>query len=209
MEEARDTGHVRGPDADCSYRLAIVVLRREQGRLAEIEPLVRESVAAIPGYRAFPCFVALLECELGRSREARLAFDALAAEEFAALPRDGEWLFCLSLLSEVSAALGDAAAAAVLHRLLLPYAHLNAMAAGEVAIGSVARYLGLLAATAGRWDDGGAAARGRDRREPADGCPALARTRPGGARPRAARPRRARRPAASRRAARRGHLRLP
>ena len=153
MEEARDSGHARSPDADCSYRLAIIVLRREQGRLAEIEPLVRESVAAIPGYRAFPCFVALLECELGRAREARLAFDTFAAGEFAALPRDGEWLFCLSLLSEVAATLADTRAAAVLYRLLLPYAHLNAMAAGEVAIGSVARYLGLLAATTGQWDE--------------------------------------------------------
>jgi uncharacterized protein HemY len=40
----------------------------------------------------------------------------------------------------------------VLYRLLRPYGRLNAMASGEVAIGSVARYLGILATATGRWD---------------------------------------------------------
>lgn len=36
---------------------------------------------------------------------------------------------------------------------LAPYARVNAMASGEVALGPVARYLGILAATTSRWED--------------------------------------------------------
>ena len=80
-------------------------------------------------------------------------FDELATDDFAALPRDAEWLFCLSVLAEVAAYLRDRDRAATLHRQLLPYASLNADASGEVAIGSVARYLGLLAATMGHCNE--------------------------------------------------------
>jgi tetratricopeptide (TPR) repeat protein len=147
-----ESGHATSYDAGCSYRLAMFLLRREQGRLPEIERLTRKAVDEYPGYRSFPCFVALLECELGREAEARRAFEELARAEFSALPRDSEWLFYLSILTDVAAHLHDRERAAVLYRLLRPYGRLNAMAPGEVAIGSVARYLGILATTTGRWD---------------------------------------------------------
>ena len=149
-EEALRLGDARRADADCSYRLAMFVLRREQGRLAEIEDLIREAVDEYPGYRSFRCFIPLLDYELGHEAPARRAFDELAREDFAALPRDSEWLFCLSILSDVAVYLDDRDAAAVLYRLLLPYAEVNVLAAGEVAIGPVERFLGILAATTGR-----------------------------------------------------------
>ena len=130
-EEALRSGHARSSDADCSYRLAMFILRRSQGRLPEVENLIREAVDRYPGYRSFRCFIPLLERELGREHEARREFDELAEADFDALPRDSEWLFCLSLLAEVSAYLHDRGRAAVLHRLLAPYARVNAMAAGE------------------------------------------------------------------------------
>ena len=83
-------------DAGFSYRILLFVLRREQGRLEEIDDVIRASVDEYVGYRSFRCLVAVLECELGREDEARRAFDELARGDFAALPRDGEWLFCLS-----------------------------------------------------------------------------------------------------------------
>jgi predicted ATPase len=43
-EEALGRGDARRADAACSYRLAMFVLRREQGRLAEIEGLIRDAV---------------------------------------------------------------------------------------------------------------------------------------------------------------------
>ena len=152
-QEALRSGHARRADADCSYRLAMFILRRAQGRLSEIEDLIREAVDRYPGYRSFRCFIPLLELELGRENEARRAFNELADANFATLPRDSEWLFCLSLLAEVAGYLYDRDRAAVLYRLLTPYARVNAMAAGEVALGPVARYLGILAATTSHWEE--------------------------------------------------------
>jgi tetratricopeptide (TPR) repeat protein len=151
-EEALRAGEARSWDAECSYRLTLVMLRREQGRLAEIEDLVRDAADRFPGYRSFRCFIPLLECALGRDEEAHRALDELARDDFAALPRDAEWLFCLALLAEVAAHLHDAERASILYRLLAPYARVNAMAAGEVALGPVARYLGICAVLTERWD---------------------------------------------------------
>lgn len=44
-------------DAGFSYGIALFALRREQGRLAEIEDLVRRSVEEYVGYRSFRCLV--------------------------------------------------------------------------------------------------------------------------------------------------------
>ena len=97
-------------DADCSYRLAMFVLRREQGRLEEIEALIRDAVDAYPGYRSFRCFVPLLELELGRDgRGAPRVRPRWRTTVRARCPRDGEWLFCLCLLAEVAAAPGATA----------------------------------------------------------------------------------------------------
>ena len=155
-EEALRSAEGLRSDADCSYRLAMFALRRDQGRLSEIEDLIRSAVHEYPGYRSFPCFIPLLEWELGREDDARRAFDELATDDFAALPRDSEWLFCLSLLAEVAAHLHDGDRASVLYRQLAPYGRINAMASGEVALGPVARYLGILAATTSRWDEAAA-----------------------------------------------------
>jgi DNA-binding SARP family transcriptional activator/tetratricopeptide (TPR) repeat protein len=140
-------------DSGFSSRVAMFVLRRERGGLEEIDNLIRESVGEYPGYREFRCIAVLVDLELRREDEARRGFEELADGEFAAFPRDAEWLFCLCLLSEVAARLQDRERAAILYRLLLPHAHLNALAAGEVALGAVARYLGILGTALERWED--------------------------------------------------------
>jgi tetratricopeptide (TPR) repeat protein len=140
-------------DADFAYRIAMFVLRREQGRLQEIEELIRLSLDEHAGYRSFRALVPLLEWELGREDAARRAFDELAAADFAKLPKDGEWLFSLAVLAEAAARLEDGDRAAILYQLLHPYARLNASNSGACAVGSVARYLAILASTSARWDD--------------------------------------------------------
>jgi hypothetical protein len=59
----------------------------------------------------------------------------------------------VTLLAEVAALLGERDSSAALHELLLPYPRLNAVASGEIAIGCVARYLGIAATTAERWEE--------------------------------------------------------
>ena len=80
--------------------------------------------------------------------------DDLAARDFAAMQRDNEYLFSLAFVADAVETLADVRAAAVLYDLLVPYAHLNASNADEVATGSVSRTLGVLASVLSRWDDG-------------------------------------------------------
>lgn len=139
--------------ANCSYRMQMFALRREQDRLAELETLIRSSVDAYAVFPVYRAMLALLHVELGREEEARLEFEALAADDFADLPWDCEWIFCMTLLAEVACALEDTARAATLYRLLSPYERFNVVAPAEVSTGSVARSLGLLATLLSRWDE--------------------------------------------------------
>jgi DNA-binding SARP family transcriptional activator/tetratricopeptide (TPR) repeat protein len=135
------------------YAMALYNIRREQGRLGELEGAVRRFIEMYPAIPAWRCTLALLLMELGRPDEARGVFEALAAPGFDALPRDANWLIAVTLLAEVCGALGDAARAAVLHRMLEPYAGRNVVV-GRAATcnGAAARLLGILAATMGDWD---------------------------------------------------------
>ncbi len=135
------------------YAMALFNIRREQGRLSELEVAVRRFIEMYPAIPAWRCTLALLLVELGRPDEARGVFEALAGPGFGALPRDANWLIAVTLLAEVCGALGDAARAAELHRMLEPYAGRNVIV-GRAATcnGAAARLLGILAATMGDWD---------------------------------------------------------
>jgi len=134
--------------------MQIFTLRRDQGRLPALQPVVsmflrQQSAASVwrPG-------LALIYVELDKRDDARAEFEELAADDFAAIPRDGRWLYCMVYLSEVCAALGDAARAATLYRLLSPYSgHNIVFGMGLACCGSADRYLGLLCATMGRSSD--------------------------------------------------------
>src|SRR5262245_37405335 len=153
-EEALRIGErAQSYDAGFAYRITLFVLRREQGRLQEIEDLVRRSLDEHAGYRSFRSLGPLMRWELGREDAARHAFEELAGADFPKLPRDSEWLFSLSVLAEAAARLEDRDRAAILYRLLEPYAGLNASASGGCNIGSVARYLAILASTSLQWED--------------------------------------------------------
>ena len=105
-----------------------------------------------PARPIFRCVLAHLDARLGRTDDARRQFDALARDDFSALPFDQEWLYAMSLLAETCAALNDPHSAVVLYRMLLPYAALNAADEPEGIRGSVSRYLGILATTTKPWD---------------------------------------------------------
>ncbi len=140
-------------NAAVSYGLQLYLLRREQGRLEEIEHLIRHSVDAYPTYAIWQCVLAQMAAELGHSDEARDVLDALAPEGFAKLPFDEEWSVGVGLLTETTHILGDADHAPVLYELLLPYPDRVALSYPEISTGSVSRNLGLLAAVMEHWDD--------------------------------------------------------
>jgi tetratricopeptide (TPR) repeat protein len=135
------------------YRLQAYALCDFLGRLEEVEPAICDLVAEYPARPVFRCALAHLQALLGRTEDARRELKDLARDEFAALPLDMEWLLGMSLLAETSAFLGDADSAAVLYRLLVPWAAFNVADVPEGMRGSVSRYLGLLASLLERLDD--------------------------------------------------------
>ena len=80
---------------------------------------------------------------------ARTLLDRLAQNDFAELPRDDMFVACLAYCSEACVALGDAARAATLYRLLLPYAEQTLNHPSAICFGSAQLFLGFLACTVG------------------------------------------------------------
>lgn len=132
----------------------MLALRREQGRLGEIEPAVKGFVQRNPAMATWRAVLAYVCAEQGREPEARAEFELLAADGFAKLHRDYMWLTALSLLSDVCFFLHDEKRAEVLYDLLLPFASRNAVLGyAIVCAGSVSRCLGLLASVMGRREE--------------------------------------------------------
>ena len=140
-------------NAVVSHRLALFVLRRAQGRLAELEATIERSVRDYPSLARFRSALAHLYGELGREPETRATFDAVLSRDVSAEHMDAEWLFTMSLLIDPCVLLGDHDAARTLYSLLLPYERLYAHAPVEANFGSVARALGVLAAALRRFDE--------------------------------------------------------
>jgi DNA-binding SARP family transcriptional activator/tetratricopeptide (TPR) repeat protein len=156
IERNRDMGR-RAQTPDVTFLgaeiLQLFVLRREQGRLDEVKPALDRFLDEYPGLLVYQCALAAVHSEAGRRPEARFAFDALAADDFATLPSQQEWFFAAGLLAEVCAYLEDCRRAAPLYDLLLPFADRNQLNYVEICCGSTSRYLGLLATTMSRWQD--------------------------------------------------------
>jgi hypothetical protein len=89
--------------------------------------------------------------ELGQQDGARGLLGQLARDDFAGIPVNNDWLYSAALLAELIASIGDPGRAEALHERLAPHDGLN-VDTEEVSAGAVSRYLGLLAATAGRLD---------------------------------------------------------
>jgi tetratricopeptide (TPR) repeat protein len=129
----------------------LLVLRRAQGRLSELEETHPLEQFASP--LVVRCVRIRLDAEIGRNAEAAQALSELAGEDLATLHLDEEWTFCMSLLAEACSLLGDVKSPRKLYDVLSPYSGLNVIAVPEVLFGSVDRVLGLLAGMLGRWEE--------------------------------------------------------
>ncbi|MEA2474455.1 MAG: hypothetical protein QOE06_2370, partial [Thermoleophilaceae bacterium] len=136
------------------FSIQQLALRREQGRLDEIEPALADFIERYPATPHWRTGMAYVYTELGRLSDAAVELEAAAAGDFSAFPRDGEWLSAMGMLAEAAAGVGDAARAERLLELIEPFADRNVMAGrGAASFGPAARYCGLLAAAIGRHDD--------------------------------------------------------
>jgi tetratricopeptide (TPR) repeat protein len=140
-------------NATVSERIALFMLRRAEGRLAEVEDAIGRSVREYPALFRFRCAYAHLLADIGREREARAAFDEVLSRDLAREHLDAEWLFGMNLLPDVCARLRDERAAARLYELLTPHAGRYAHAPLEASAGSIERGLGVLAVVLRNYDD--------------------------------------------------------
>jgi hypothetical protein len=145
--------HVQPGTAIPVHRIQRYTLCDFRGRLEEVEPEIRDLVSRYPARPVFRCVLAHLHGRLGRVHDATQSLADFARDDFSALPFDQEWLYGMSLLAETAATLADTDSASTLYKQLVPWAALNTADVGEGIRGSVSRYLGLLAATARRWQD--------------------------------------------------------
>jgi DNA-binding CsgD family transcriptional regulator len=140
-----------GRDPSGIYAIQMFSIRREQGRLGEVAPVVRLLAAETRDGAWRPGLAALL-AELGMETEARRELRRIVAEGLDVL-RPSLWLTSLVYLADTCAALGDADAAELLYPELAVYAGGNVMIGHLVACyGAMDRYLGMTAAVLGDWD---------------------------------------------------------
>jgi DNA-binding SARP family transcriptional activator len=141
-----------GRDGPNIYAAQLFALRREQGRLDELKPLLTETVSANPELTSFSAALALTYTETSEPGPAADLFESLAHNNFAAVPHDATYLTSLFLLSEVCAALQDEERARALYDMFLPYAdQLVVILLGVACPGAADRFLGMLAATGHDW----------------------------------------------------------
>jgi len=139
-----------GRDASGVYGIQLFSVRREQGRLGELAPVVRVLSARADG--AWRPGLAALLAELEMTAEASRELRRTVLDELEQ-QRHSLWLTSLTYLADAAAALSDALAAERLYPELAPYEGTNVVVGHLVSCyGAADRYLGMLAAVVGEWD---------------------------------------------------------
>ena len=147
-------GRMPGLDAEGVYGMQMFSVRREQGRLRELAPMVAYFVQHTAAAATWRPGLAVVYSELGLAAEARAEFEVVLANGLDAVPKDARWVTCMAYLAEVCAFLGDADRAAALYAELASFEGRNLIAPPNVAcFGSASRHLGMLAAAMKRWPD--------------------------------------------------------
>jgi class 3 adenylate cyclase len=151
ISQATRLGSSQEPGLGLLEYVALLDVRRMQGRLAELEPFAAKLLADHPRMPAVRAALAAIYCELERDTDARLLFEADAANGFAELRYAPAWLGAMVHYARACAHLGARDAAGVLYERLAPW---HAQLAFDPNVnGSVALYLGLLATTLDRYAD--------------------------------------------------------
>jgi class 3 adenylate cyclase/tetratricopeptide (TPR) repeat protein len=153
-EEAYAMGRrTHGENVDGLYGMQLFTIRREQGRLQEIAPIIKRFVDKDDAERNTwrPGF-AVIAVEVGFKEQAQRVLDEFRETKFS-FPMDGKRSTTLSYLADVCTALEDDASARELYTLLEPYRKMT-ITAGIVTVcyGSAGRFLGNLAGVLGDWN---------------------------------------------------------
>ncbi len=156
IESKRLGSRVAEPFAEGAFVLQLFVIRKEQGRLNELEEPLRPGVSPTStGF--FPLYrigAALIWAETGRIAQAHAELAQVGQHGFTDIRRDFTWLNAMAMAAEVCAHTGNAELASAVYDLLAPFVdRCVRIGFGAGFYGSVAHYLGLAARTCRRPDD--------------------------------------------------------
>jgi len=142
------------PSAPLFFETIINVMRMMQGQVEDREEAIKRYIENFPEIPSMRATLANLYFRLGRRDDAQREFDVVAANDFATLPRDTSWVVTMANLAYVCSYINDVRRAAILYDALLPYAPCQCVVGGAaIGVGSVLRFLGILATTLSRWQD--------------------------------------------------------
>jgi DNA-binding winged helix-turn-helix (wHTH) protein/tetratricopeptide (TPR) repeat protein len=144
---------IGSPNAFGAFSAQLFAVRREQGRVAELDAPLREMVRAQPDLPAFRTALAAIAGECGRREESRDAVRQLVEGDLDRFPRDRNWPLALSMLVPGAAIAGDPALPERVYELLSPYAgRILTVGHGAACDGAVDHHLGVLAVALGDAD---------------------------------------------------------
>jgi len=152
-ERSREWGGLLvGRDASGVYGIQMFGVRREQGRLVELAPVIRVLAAVDRRGGAWRPGLAAMLAELAMEEQVRGELERVRAEGLEPL-REGLWLASLTYLADAASAIAHQEVASLVYPELAPLAGRNIMIGHGVACyGAADRYLGMLAATLGDTD---------------------------------------------------------
>jgi DNA-binding CsgD family transcriptional regulator len=151
-ERSRELASLLSADASGIHGIQMFSIRREQGRLAELAPVIRILARDGDGAAAWRPGLAALFVELGMDDEARRELARVRAQGLEPF-REALWLASLTYLTDACAAVGDEELAALVRPELEPHAGTTVLVGHGVACyGAADRYLGMLATTLGDWE---------------------------------------------------------
>jgi class 3 adenylate cyclase/tetratricopeptide (TPR) repeat protein len=129
------------------YQREVLLREREGIDPAGFEATRRSGIARSPTLAAVARIeLAIFLAASGRQTEAIAEFESLEKNNFAAIPRDWNWLYNMCGLAVLCLALQDHRRSATIYGFILPYADRNLTAGwGDFAYGCVSRFLGMLA----------------------------------------------------------------
>jgi class 3 adenylate cyclase/tetratricopeptide (TPR) repeat protein len=133
------------------FGMQMFTIRREQGRLAQVAPLIKRFVDENPDEPTWRPGLMLIASDLGFDAPARRTLDTMAETDFS-IPHDSKRLVTLTYVAEVAARCGEPGHAERVYQHLLPFKdQAVTVPSFTLCCGSAARYLGLLAGSLGDW----------------------------------------------------------
>ncbi|MFN0089984.1 MAG: LuxR C-terminal-related transcriptional regulator, partial [Acidimicrobiales bacterium] len=142
-----------GAADNSGYGIQMFSIRREQGRLAELRPVLELGRRLGRNEPAWGPGLAAIYAEVGMLDEARSLLDELTADDLARLPRDSLLPGVLTYLADAALAVGHEKAAGAVVQLLSAHSGLLVQVPGYACYGAADRYLGKAYEALGRHEE--------------------------------------------------------